>query len=105
VWAKHGVAWCITFKDWISKFNVVLIDQEEETEKVEEETEKVEEETEKVEEETKIEEMVTEKEEVETNTSKLVKMVSVQDSSKEETWNSRCKWAEMATLLRSKLVQ
>jgi len=99
VWAKHGVAWCITFKDWISKFNVVLIDQEEETEKVEEETEQVEEETEKV------EEMVTEKEEVETNTSKLVKMVSVQDSSKEETWNSSWKWAEMATLLRSKLVQ
>jgi len=98
VWAKHGVAWCITFKDWISKFNVVLIDQEEETEKVEEETEKVEEMT-------KIEEMVTEKEEVETNTSKLVKMVSVQDSNKEETWNSRWKWAEMATLLRSKLVQ
>ena len=98
MWAKHGVAWCIKFKDWISKFNVVLIDQEEETEKVEEETEKVEEVT-------KIEEMVTEKEEVETNTSKLVKMVSVQDSSKEETWNSRWKWAEMATLLRSKLVQ
>jgi hypothetical protein len=47
---------------------------------------------------------VTEKEVMETNILKSVKTVSMLESAMAETWVSRCKWAEMATLVEPRWV-